>query len=76
MLMRCMGKTQEKELEVKLLLNIHFVLTCILHILYQIASLLCNSGSSLLILAAKYVSVILDPSLMKYCERFMAGGLY
>jgi len=46
MLMRCMGKTQEKELKVKLLLNIHFVLTCILHILYQIASLLCNSGSS------------------------------
>jgi len=49
MLMRCMDRTQEKELKVKLLLNIHFFLTCILHILYQITSLFCNSGRSLLI---------------------------
>ena len=74
MLMKCMGKTQEKESKVKLLLNIHFILTCVLHILYELTSLFCNSGSSLLILAFGYVTAILDPSVMKYCQRFMGGG--
>jgi hypothetical protein len=73
MLMRCMGKTQETEPKVKLLLNIHFILTCILYVLYQLALLLCNSGGSLLILEVSYVTVILDTSVMKYCERFIRG---
>jgi hypothetical protein len=65
MLMRCVDKTQEKELKAKLLLNIHLILTCVLHILYQLASFLCNFGSSF---AACFSSKIRDSHLISLSQ--------